>query len=304
MLRQPIIQMVNRGGRDAAKRVLRGYGQMTFGLRPGPGFIVIGAKRGGTTSLYRYLLEHPSISPLFPGRQHIKGAHYYDSRFARGPRWYRSLFPLTVGGHQIARPWVVPAIAGEASPYYLFHPLAAERLARDFPAVRLIVLLRDPVERAYSHYRERVKHDAEWLTFEEALDAEAGRLRGEAERIVSEPGYRSVEHEDHSYVAQGRYADMLPRWLSLFPLEQFYIAASEEFYADPNRIVNEIWSFLGLPQRELQSRVRHNYIPAPDILPATRQRLRDAFAEHNQELEKLLGRSLPWPTAPVPRHMV
>src|SRR6266545_4257360 len=79
-------QNVNRGARDAVKHVLRRYGEVTSGPRPGPDFVIIGAKRGGTTSLYNYLLDHPSISPLFPGRQRIKGVHYFDSHYERGPR--------------------------------------------------------------------------------------------------------------------------------------------------------------------------------------------------------------------------
>ena len=219
------------------------------GLRRGPDFVIIGAKRGGTTSLYNYLLEHPSIQQLFPGRQHIKGVHYYDSNYTRGLRWYRSHFPLEIGGRHVARPALRPAIVGEASPYYLFHPLAAERLARDFPDIRIIVNLRDPVERAYSHYKEQRFHGRETLSFEAALDAEDERLRGEAERIAAEPGYCSTAHEHHSYLAQSRYADMLPRWFSLFPRDQFHITASEDFYADPDRHVNEIWRFLGSCRR-------------------------------------------------------
>jgi GT2 family glycosyltransferase len=293
---------VDHAVRGAAKHTLRRYGEITSSLRPGPDFIIVGAKRGGTTSLYNYLLEHPSVAPLFPGRQRIKGVHYYDSEYGRGQRWYRSHFPLTVGGRYVARPWAAPAVTGEASPYYLFHPLAAGRLASDFPATRLIIVLRDPVERAYSHYKERVRHGAEPLSFEEALDAEPDRLRGEAERIMREPGYRSVAHENYSYLAQGRYLDMLSRWLGFFRREQFHIVASEDFYAEPDRVVNGVWSFLGLPPRELRSRKRHNYHPAPDLLPATRRRLQEGFAEHNRQLEQLLGRRLPWPAAghPVP----
>jgi Sulfotransferase family len=292
---QATIQAANRAARSTAKRALRGYGQITSGWRAPPDFIIIGAKRGGTTSLYNYLLEHPSISPLFPGRQHIKGVRYFDSEYARGPRWYRSHFPLEVTGRHLARPWVRFPLTGEASPYYLFHPLAAQRLAREVPGARIIVSLRDPVERAYSHYKERVRHGAEPLSFEEALDAEPARLSGEAERIVREPGYRSTAHEDHSYLAQGRYLDMLPRWFGLFPREQFHIVVSEDFYADPDRVVNGAWSFLGVPPGCLQSRRRYNYAPAPELSPATRRRLQSAFAEHNRELERLLGRALPWP---------
>ena len=296
-MRYPAIATVDRTAREAAKKGLRRYGELTSGLRGGPDFLVIGAKRGGTTSIYNYLLEHPSVLPLFPGRQHIKGVHYYDSEYRRGLNWYRSHFPIEVGGHHVARPTVDPAIVGEASPYYLFHPLAAARLASDFPDVRLIVLLRDPVERAYSHFKERTHHGGETLTFEEALDAEKERLRGEAERITAEPGYRSVEHENHSYVAQGRYLDMLPRWFELFPREQFHIAASEDFYADPERYVNEVWSFLGLAPHRLTNRKRYNYLPAPDIRPETHQRLHEVLAEHNRGLEELLGRRLPWPSS-------
>ncbi len=286
-------QRLNSAARQAAKQALRSYGTATSRFRALPDFAIVGAKRGGTTSLYNYLLEHPSVAPLFPGRQRIKGVRYFDSEFSRGPRWYRSHFPVELGGRFIARPQVPHPVAGEASPYYLFHPLAAQRLAQEIPDMRIIISLRDPVERAYSHYKERVRHDAEPLSFEDALEAEAG-LRGETERLVNDPSYHSKEHEDHSYVAQGRYLDMLPRWFELFPREQFHIVASEDFYADPGRVVNEIWSFLGLPPGSLRSRKRHNYVPAADIQPETRRRLQAAFTEHNQALEQLLGRSLPW----------
>ena len=288
---------VNRAARATAKQVLRRYGEITSGFRSGPDFVIIGAKRGGTTSLYNYVLEHPSIRPLFPGRVHLKGVHYYDSNYDRGLRWYRSHFPQRVGGHYLVQPGISPAVTGEASPYYLFHPLAAERLAGDFPDVRIIILLRDPVERAYSHFKERTHHGGETLGFEEALAAEENRLRGEAERIIAEPDYRSVEHENHSYLAQGRYLDMLLRWFAFFPRDQFHIMASEDFYAEPERHVNEVWKFLGLTPGKLGSRIRHNYLPAPDIRPQTRQRLQEMLKEHNHGLEELLGRQLPWPAS-------
>ena len=296
-MRDSAIDTADRAAREAIKKGLRRYGEMTSRLRGGPDFVVIGAKRGGTTSIYNYLLDHPSVQPLFPGRQHIKGIHYFDSEFARGQHWYRSHFPIEVRGRTVARPTVQPSIVGEASPYYLFHPLAATRLANDFPNVRLIVLLRDPVERAYSHYKERTHHGGETLSFEEALDTEEGRLRGEAERIAAEPNYRSLEHENHSYVAQGRYLDMLPRWFKHFPREKFHIVTSEDFYSDPERHVNDVWEFLGLAPHRLVNRKRYNYLPAPDIRPATRERLQEELAEHNRELEELLGRKLPWPAS-------
>jgi hypothetical protein len=298
MMAQQARSSMELAARQAAKQMLRHYGEATSRLRRGPDFVIIGAKRGGTTSLYNYLLEHPSIQQLFPGRQHIKGVHYYDSNYTRGLRWYRSHFPLEVGGRHVARPALRPAVVGEASPYYLFHPLAAERLARDFPDIRIIVNLRDPVERAYSHYKEQCFHGRETLSFEAALDAEGERLRGEAERIAAEPGYCSTAHEHHSYLTQSRYSDMLPRWFSLFPRDQFHITASEDFY--PDRQVNEIWRFLGLEPRKLLSRIRHNHQSAPEIRPETRDRLQNTVADHNRDLEELLARSLPWPASKQP----
>jgi hypothetical protein len=290
----------NRAARQAARQALERYGVATSALRRGPDFVIIGAKRGGTTSLYRYLLEHPSIQPLFPGRRHVKGVHYYDSNYERGLRWYRSHFPLEAGGRHLVRPARRPAIAGEASPYYLFHPLAAERLARDFPEVQIVVNLRDPVDRAYSHYKEALFHHRETLTFEAALAAESDRLRDEAERIAAEPSYLSAAHEHLSYLAQSRYLDALPRWFSLFPRDQFHIMVSEEFYSDPGREVNEVWRFLGLTPRKLLSRTRHNGQPAPDMRPETRERLQEELADHNRGLEELLGRRLPWPASKQP----
>jgi Sulfotransferase domain len=286
--------------RENAKRVLRAYGEATAGLRRGPDFVIVGAKRGGSTSLYNYVLDHPAIVPLFPSRQHIKGPHYYDTRYANGLTWYRSHFPLEAGGHHLARPALHPVMCGEASPYYLFHPLAAERLARDYPQVRIIAVLRDPVERAYSHFKERTHHGGETLSFADALAAEPDRLRGEEERIIAEPGYVSAEHENHSYLAQGRYLDMLPRWFKLFPREQVHIAVSEEFYADPDRQVNEVWKFLGLPPHRLRNQKRYNYLPAPGMAPETRRHLNESLAGHHRDLAELLGRPLPWPVGSVP----
>lgn len=282
--------------KEAAKRSLRRYAVMTANFRAGPDFAIIGAKRGGTTSLYNYLLEHPDVLPMFPSRQHIKGTHYFDVEHERGSAWYRSHFPVNIRERAVRHPFG-RAVSGEGSPYYLFHPLAPQRMALEAPNTRLIVLLRDPVERAYSHYKERVRGGGELLTFEEALDAEDERLKGEAERIVAEPGYRSVEHEDHSYVAQGRYWEMLSVWFEHFPREQFLVVASEDFYRDPDRITNDVWAFLGIRSWTLRSRRRHNFHQAPDLPTAVRRRLEKALAPHNLELERMLGRTLPWPSS-------
>jgi hypothetical protein len=284
---------LERSLREGAKRTLRAWGELTASLRCLPDFMIIGAKRGGTTSLHKYLLQHPKVVPLFPARQNIKGIHFFDSEFHRGVRWYRSHFP-TEAYRTLRSRGSVPAVAGEGSPYYLFHPLAAERAAEGAPDAKIIVLLRDPVERAYSHYKERLRHGSEELGFEQALDAESARLAGEEERLRREPTYHSDAHEHHSYAAQGRYLDMLPRWLDRYPSERVLVLPSEDLYARPQATVDRVLAFLGLPHFTLPDLTKHNYVPTAGMREDTRRRLQRQFAEHNRELARYLGMPLPW----------
>ena len=174
--------------RTAAKRAVRGYGMATGDLRPLPDFLVVGAKRGGTTSLWRYLNEHEGVLTLFPRPEKIKGLYFFDENFARGERWYRSHFPTSTVRSRTARKVGHPVVAGEATPYYLYHPLAPLRARRMVPDALIIVSLRDPVEREFSHFKERRSNGTEPLSFADAIAAEPDRLEGEERRILAEDG--------------------------------------------------------------------------------------------------------------------
>lgn len=279
----------------AGRAAVRGYGVATAWMRPGPDFLLIGGKRAGSTSLYFALLEHPRIMPLFPSARllpkdnHTKGVHYFDQHHHRGNAWYRSHFP--------ASPRRAGRVTGEGSPYYLFHPLAAERAAREAPHAKILLTVRDPVERAFSHYRERRREGAEPLeTFEEALAAEESRLAGEEERIVAQPPYHSYAHEQQSYRAQGEYAPHLRRWLKHFPAEQVHVIVAEEFYEAPQRACDGVAEFLGLAPEPLPAAAGRawNAAPSSKLLPATRESLEAHYAPFNADLADLLGRDLPW----------
>lgn len=289
---------------SAGRGLIRGYGMLTAPFRTGPDFLLIGAKRGGSTSLYFALLEHPQVMPLFPSARllpkdnHTKGVHYFDTHYSMGDVWYRSHFPATVRRSG--------KVVGEGSPYYLFHPLAAERAARDVPAARILLVLRDPVERAFSHYRERRRQDAEELdTFEAALAAEDGRLGGEQSRIVSEPGYVSYAHEQQSYRAQGEYAPHLRRWMDHFPADQFHVLAAEDFYADPQAACDGVARFLGLRPAPLPPSAAKpwNAAPSSKLADSTRRSLAEHYAPFNADLEELLGRELPWTRPGLDAHV-
>ncbi len=245
-----------------------------------PDFVIVGTQRGGTTSLYAYLTAHPQVAPAA-----VKETHYLTDRFGRGLDWYLSLFPATLPPG---------LITGEATPYALFHPLAAQRLRTVAPDAKVIVLLRNPVERAYSQYAmERARGD-ESLDFLAALDAEPVRLTGEENRLLSDPTYVSRAHKHHSYVARGEYLRQLQRWRELVPPEHLIIVRSEDLYLRPAEIVARVTSFLGIDSHVEMPFAAHNRGDAPPIDPALRRRLTEHFAPHNVQLASHVDWDLDW----------
>jgi hypothetical protein len=279
--------------RTAAKRTLRGYGMATAAWRPMPDFLVAGTKRGGTTSLWRYLCEHPGVLTLFPRPEKIKGLYYFDENYRRGPRWYRSHFPTTATRTLAQRRLGHRVVAGEASPYYLYHPLAPTRAAATAPDALVVVLLRDPVERAYSHYKERRRNGTEPLSFVDALAAEPERLAGEEERIRRD-GAVSFAHRHCSYVDQSRYAPMLERWFAAYGRDNVAVEISEEMYADPQPVVDRVLHRLGLPRRPLRNPEPFNAEPDAGLDPEARARLQELLAPDIRAVATLLGRSVHW----------
>ncbi|MGB8647676.1 MAG: sulfotransferase domain-containing protein [Anaerolineae bacterium] len=247
-----------------------------------PRFIIIGVQRGGTTSLYNYLSGHPAIRPAS-----VKEVHFFDLHFENGPDWYRAQFPEDAPGNR-------SAIAGEASPYYIYHPLAPRRIAALLPEVKLLVLLRNPIDRAYSQYNHVLRRGLELLSFEQALAGETERLAGETERIINQPGYQSVNHQRLSYRSRGLYADQLEAWFQLFPREQFWIESSELLFQNPGLVLSRALSFLGLPEWAPAEYLVFNEGRYPPMEAATRAQLADYFAPHNRQLYQLLGRDFEW----------
>jgi Sulfotransferase domain len=277
---------------QARKRLRRVSGLATRRARILPSFLIIGAQRAGTTSLFYHLRQHPHVA-----RPGTKEVHFFDDRFWRGVDWYRSFF-VTSAERGLARLRGGDLVAAEATPYYLFHPAVPERVAATIPLVRLVVLLRDPVDRAYSHYRKMRRMGLERLTFEDALDKEGKRLEGEEERLLADPRYRSRHHRRHAYVARGLYADQLQRWLAHFPREQLLVLRSEDFFARPAVIYAETLDFLGLPPWELSGYEPRNPTSDDPLHPALRARLEERYVEPNARLASLLGRDFGWGPKP------
>ncbi len=275
--------------REALKAGVGAFGSMTSSRRLLPSFIIIGGQRCGTTSLYQYLAEHPAIAPAA-----TKEVHFFDTRYGRGLAWYRGHFPTRTAAERVRRRTGFEPITGEATPYYLFHPLAPERIARELPFARFVVMLREPVSRAISQHQHERSLGSESLTFEEAVAQEPGRLAGEEEHILADPSYQSYAHQHHSYLSRGRYAEQLERWFALFPRERFLILETGRFFQDPESGYNEVQRFLGIPVQRRRDFSTYNASSGGKVSDAELERLADYFKPHNLRLYELLGEDLGW----------
>ena len=262
--------------------------EATAGLRMEPGFILIGAQRCGTTSLFRALAAHPQVMPP----TFHKGVNYFDLNYYRGARWYRAHFPVAEIARRRAEHRGAP-VAFEASGYYLYHPQAMERLGHDLPGVKLVAMLRDPVERAFSAHKHELARGYEHEGFERALALEDDRLAGEVERIRADPGYESFAHRHYSYRHRGQYADQLDRVFEYFPRAQVHVIDSAGYFSQPAGEYRQLLEFLGLTPFEPRFDAA-NARPGPPLDAKGRRMLEEHFAPHDERLAKLLGRQPGW----------
>jgi hypothetical protein len=271
--------------RDRLRRAVRGARAWAGTVAPGPlpDFLIIGGQRCGTTSLYHYLAAHPQVR-VATGKE----LQYFTLHHTRPSRWYRAHFPRLGPGERTF----------EASPYYLFHPQAPGRIAAALPEARFVALLRDPVERAYSHYLHSRSHGVEPLEFAEAIAAEAGRLAAALRHGPDHPrAHHTLRH--HSYLARGRYAEQLARWFAEVAPERMHVIRSEDLYADPARVYAELLCFLDLAPFTPSGFARHTRrvdTGSSGLTDRVRAELTGYFAPHNARLAELLG----WPGDPWP----
>jgi Sulfotransferase domain len=282
------------------RRSLEAYRVWTSSLRLQPSFLIIGAQKGGTTSLYRYLEEHPSVAGAFAKEVHFFDNHTRDYKYGKGMQWYRSHFVYGAHRHYSRLVHQQDLITGEGSPDYLFDVHAPQRIVKNLPNAKIIVLLRDPVDRAYSHYLHNAR--ASWdpnrenLSFEDAIAAEPERLDGEYEKLLQDESYFSYNYMHYSYLKRGFYADQLKIWLQLFPQEQILILKSEDFFAQPSIAFQEVLSFLQLsswePKKFQLFNTRNK--KSTGLNNNTKEKLKEYFYEQNLALNDLLKQDFGW----------
>lgn len=247
-----------------------------------PSFFLVGAMKSGTSSLFSHLCGHGRIL-----RPYRKETHYFDigRRAGKTLNWYRAHFPLrTVAGSN--------AITGEATPDYSFEPGIAEEIKALNPDARIIFILRNPIDRAISHYFHEVRMGRETLPIEKAFALEKERLAAAVE--AGEAGVETLSHA--AYFGRGQYYPQVARYISLFGRENVLVCGSRELFDEPGGCVAKVVDFLNLPQEPARKTypVRNKGGTRDDVPPSLRDRLARDFVPHNERLRELLGRRLDW----------
>lgn len=271
--------------RDVYVWMNRNVGRLDPKPRSLPNFFVVGTQRGGTTSLFIYLLSHE----LVHGPRRAKGVHYFDTHFDKSVDWYISNFPRQQELRaQEVEHGVTPAV-GEGAPYYLFSPVIPARIHSVNPEARIIAVLREPLDRAISHHNHEVKRGFETLSLEDAFEAEESRLAGEVDKLRSDSTYISRPHIHHAYLSRGQYADQVRRYFDLFGRDNVLVLDSAALSEDPEGTVRRATDFLGLPPLTGVDYPRYNKREYDPVDPGIRERWGSVFDESNDQLRNLLG---------------
>ena len=256
-----------------------------------PDFYLIGAQKCGTSALYDYLVQHPSIHPC-----NTKEPRFFDKYYDRGINWYKSSFPFTFQKKIETKLFNKKFLTGEATERYFEHPHAPQRIKLVTPKSKFIALLRNPIDRAYSHYNMRYGSKKEVLSFEQAINSEKDRTKDEFDRMLKNEDYYSKDYFHHSYLERGIYVDKLKRWMNVFPKEQFLILNSEDFFKDPHTTYNQVLKFLNLSEWKLDEykKIGAGNYKHPQIDPQFRKKLIEFFKPYNEDLFKFLGIKFDW----------
>lgn len=244
--------------------------------KSGPDFIIAGASKSGTSSIYYYLSRHPQVL-----LSHKKELDFYWQHFERGIDWYLAHFPTITD-----RP---DFLTGEATPNYLRFPQVAERIKDTSPQTKIIILLRNPVDRVISWHYHKFNTGLTKLNLATAITTEIDRLATISEAQITKTGFYEPDN-----IMSSLYLYKLKPWIETLGREQFLIIKSEDFYLHPAIHMEQVFKFLNLPSYSLAHYPQVNAGSYQDTDPELRKILVDYFAPYNQQLEKYLGMEFGW----------
>ncbi len=273
-------------GRSIRSIILQ-YRKVTWRSRSLPDFIIIGAMKSGTTSLYAYLRDHPQLLPsrwkevqFFNG-----GMNPNIDNFEKGQAWYRAHFPLRRNLRPHSKTY-------EASPLYLFNPLVPRRIFDLIPEVKMIAVLRNPTERAISHYFYEKRMGRESLPIKEALQEEEERLKS----VIKNKDYKNSNYINYSYKSRGLYKKQLEKFLNYFPWRQILVLSSEELFNEPEKTLRRVFDFVGVNTSFKVKDLKPRNVASnrSEVDPNVYEYLNNYFLPHNQALYELVGKNYRW----------
>lgn len=261
---------------------------LTSPLRLLPDFAIVGEAKCGTTSLYRYLLQHDAV--LGADRKEPKNFIDYPDSLLR----CRSHYPIRAVKYFRRIRLMRPVVAGEATAEYFSHPRVPERLKEVLPHLRIIVLLRNPVHRAYSDYQMLSRQGVIALSFEEVVERSVEWLGTPSLHDLVDAALEK-EHFYLRFVARGIYLRSLRRWFGIFPPAQIQVLKSEDLFDRTQPVLAQACRFLGLEPFEpadTQARRKGDYTVC--LAERMKRRLSDFYRPHNKELYAFMNRNMRW----------
>jgi hypothetical protein len=280
-------KLAKRWVKKPALELVWNYRQATCHSRSLPDFIIIGAQKSGTSSLFAYLAQHPQLLPSWTKEVHFfdGGLKPHTDHYAKGECWYRAHFPIKDNMSIHARTF-------EASPFYIFNPLTPKRIFDLAPEVKLVAVLRNPTERAISQYFHEKRKGSEPLSLREALQAEEQRLKP----FIEKQDYNNRIVKNCSYKSRGLYRQQLERFLEYFPMQQLLVLSSEEFFSEPGNTLRKVFEFTGVDTEFRVKKLRpHNVARNKNnIDPEVYSYLNNYYLPYNKELYELLGKDFGW----------
>ena len=262
------------------------YRKLTSRLRTLPDFIIIGVGRAGTTALYSYLIQHQSIHPALNDDDKLASdIHFFEYMISDDIQWYRSHFPISSSKQ----------ITGEFTSTYVYHPDVPKRIFNLLPKIKLIVILRNPIDKAYSTYYQQFRYGECSTTFEETIDAEFHRinlLQNSPELDSYNPDFsNSIAH---NIIRHGIYADYLKNWLDIFSKEQILVLNADDLKKSTKKTLEHVFNFLDVKNQNIENTSKISAREYPSMDNSTRQKLIEFYKPHNQKLNELLGTNFQW----------
>ena len=266
--------------------IRRHYYYLSSSFRVLPECFVIGVVRSGTTSLYHYLSQHPSIAPAA-----YDELGYFDDNYHLGVNWYKSLFPTKFTRNKIIKKHG-KFLTYDVTPFYIYNPLVAKRIFESFPKAKIISNLRNPIDRAYSNYNDALEMGDIKIPFDEVVQIAMDEIDKNKSKINNEAYIVDTFYEN--ILARGFYADQLKIWFKKFQKNQLLMIPSEDLAQKTDQILTKIFEFLDLPYFKIKDLTKQNKREYPPMKAETRKLLIEFYRPYNEKLYNLINQHFDW----------